>query len=299
MSELRIDDGCHMSEEEGVNNTEAAASGSGEGFALEPVAARERPAGAVAPNEFARLVGYTGQMVLRYIHDYGMPHVKVGGRYWIDREQGLAWFNARKATIMDPMAGGPRRRRGRPSIAESSASAKWRRSGGGSGEVGGEGEAVVPGGLPIGGGGGDRGSGGCVGGGTAVGVAVDVAGGGVLNGELYRAKVARELAAAKKLELENAASLGVLLPRADVEAAWGGVLATFRSGLDALPERAVGDIMVEVEAWLTSGAVDDLESLRERLSEKLTELAQEVRGELRESVLAGASASGSGERSAA
>lgn len=290
--------GDEVKGEVGVVGEGENAAGGGAGFALEPPPARERPPGSIAPAELARLVGYTPQMVLRWMHEYGLPFTKIGGRYWIDREAGLAWCERRKRECMDPVAGG-KRRRGRPSIAESSPSAPWRRTGSdgmvGDGEAGGE---IVSGGLRIGDGG-VSGSGAGSGGRSTF---DDTGGNGGVNGggadgALYRAKVARERAAAKKLELENAEAMGKLVPVEDARDAWAGVLNAFRGGLDALPERAVGDIMVEVESWLASGAVDEPEALRERLLEKMSELADEVRRTLREQVVGAAGASG--ERSAA
>lgn len=62
------------------------------------------------------------------------------------------------------------------------------------------------------------------------------------NEELTAERIRKERAAAEKIELQNAAARGELLPSAEVLATWSGILRDVRGGLLALPARCAAEL---------------------------------------------------------
>lgn len=60
--------------------------------------------------------------------------------------------------------------------------------------------------------------------------------------ELTAERIRKERAAAEKIELQNAAARGELLPSAEVLATWSGILRDVRGGLLALPARCAAEL---------------------------------------------------------
>ena len=60
--------------------------------------------------------------------------------------------------------------------------------------------------------------------------------------ELTAERIRKERAAAEKIELQNAAARGELLPSAEVLATWSGILRDVRGGLLALPARFAAEL---------------------------------------------------------
>ena len=92
-----------------------------------------------------------------------------------------------------------------------------------------------------------------------------VKGGGQVPDEMKAAKLRQTEAAAQKIEIQNAAARGELLPASAVASEWAGILRTVRAGLLAVPSR--------VSARLGHLSAHDLSEMDLEIRAVLAELA--------------------------